>query len=111
MFKLLKKLLGGKSSSNYSKRESQPQEHDLQLFFEKELSENKFIKPESKSIVLQHLTGEINILKTENKLTKEEKKELGINTRLSITKELIAVLTDEGIKHEDKPVFFKVVVV
>lgn len=103
MLKLLKNLFSKNSPSNSSNSKSQPQEHELRIFFEKELADNKFIKPESKSVVLQHLTGEINILKTDNKLTIEEKKELGINARLSVTKELIAVLTNEGISHEEKP--------
>lgn len=105
MLKSFKKLFRKSPllSTESGQEKSQPEEHSLSYYFEKELFSNEFIKPESKPIVMDHLMGKINILKTENKLTKEEKKELGINTRLSITRELVEVLTNEGIRHENKP--------
>lgn len=73
--------------------------NDLEWFFKRELRNCKLIKKECHSIVLDHLLRKKDILKTQNKLSVTEKKRLGINIRLSITKELIEVLNDEGIKN------------
>jgi hypothetical protein len=78
-------------------------ENDLQDYFISELSKEKFIKENKRSVVSDHLMHKINIFKTENKLSKEEKQELGLNTRLSITKELVDVLTLEAIQNVDNP--------
>ncbi|AIL62238.1 hypothetical protein [Pseudomonas alkylphenolica] len=65
-------------------------------YFLKELEACPYIKVEARNKVLDHLRQKVSLLKTDNKLTAGEKKELGINPRLSITKEFIEVLTDEG---------------
>lgn len=72
---------------------------DLEWFCKKELKKCNLIKPEYHSIVLDHLLRKKDILKTQNKLSVSEKKRLGINTRLSISKELIEVLNEQGIKN------------
>ena len=71
---------------------------DINFYFKREAQNSEFIKPEFKGRVYSHLLGTINLLKTGNKLTVNEKKALGINTRLSITRELIEVLNEKGLR-------------
>lgn len=73
-------------------------DNGLQNYFLEEINRSPFIKDSAKDIVLAHLNGEVNILKTENKFTLEEKKALGINTRLSVSRELYDILNFEGLK-------------
>jgi len=77
--------------------------HDLKSYLKNELSKSELIKEDFKHIVLDHYLEKTNLLKTGNKLTRDEKKEIGINTRLSVTKELIEVLTDDAIANEANP--------
>ena len=62
----------------------------------REVEKNDLIRKDQIEVVLQHLNNEINLNKTGNKLTADEKKELGINPRLQITHELLAVLNEKG---------------
>ena len=66
-------------------------------YFLNELEVCPYIKVEAREKVLDHLRHKVSLLKTGNKLTLEEKKELGVNPRLSITKEFLEVLTVEGL--------------
>lgn len=70
-------------------------------YLSREVEKNDLIRKDKIEIVLQHLNNEINLNKTGNKLTADEKKELGINPRLQITHELLAVLNDKGRVHSD----------
>jgi len=67
----------------------------------RELKKSKKIKKECYSEVMLHLEHKINLNKTGNKLSATEKKELGINARLSISHELVAVLNEEGLRVKD----------
>lgn len=69
----------------------------IETYFMKELQNCKYIKPEYHAVVLKHLKHEVSLTKTGNNLTAEEKKSRGINPRLAITKEVIEVLSDEGL--------------
>ena len=69
----------------------------LEAYFSRELASCIYIKPESRSKVLSHLMHEKSLTKTENKLTLAEKKKIGINSRLSVTKELVDILSSEGL--------------
>ena len=71
---------------------------DVEIYFRDEVNKSKYLKDDARNTVIQHLLGRINILKTSNKLSVAEKRSLGINTRLTITKELISVLNDDGIR-------------
>ncbi|HMP09729.1 hypothetical protein [Hydrogenophaga sp.] len=62
----------------------------------REVEKNDLIRKDQIEAVLQHLNNEINLNKAGSKLTVNEKKELGINPRLQITHELLAVLNDKG---------------
>lgn len=73
------------------------EEKPILEYYLAELRKCKYIKPERYGCVLKHLTHEESLIKTGTTLTIEEKKALGINTRLSITKELLEVLTPEGL--------------
>ncbi len=67
-------------------------------YFREELSGCDLIKNECHGIVLQHLMKKkTNLEKTGNKLSAKEKKELGINPRIQITHEVVAVLTEKGL--------------
>jgi hypothetical protein len=72
-------------------------EWPIETYFMKELQDCKYIKPECHAVVLKHLKHELSLTKTGNSLTAEEKKSRGINPRLAITKELIEVLSDDGL--------------
>lgn len=69
----------------------------IEAYFMKELQVCKYIKPECHEVALKHLRHEISLTKTGNNLTAEEKKSRRINPRLAITKELIEVLSDDGL--------------
>lgn len=106
MFGLLKKVFGSSKPTknktiSKSKSKSSPQKKILNSYFQDELNESAYIKQEAHSIVLKHLTHKLNLNKTGNKLTAKKKKELGINARLSITHELIDVLTETGLSQPD----------
>ena len=73
------------------------QARPIEEFFQEELEGCPYIRPEFKHRVLDHLLHKINLTKTDNILSTDEKKALGLNHRLAITKELVEVLTSEGI--------------
>jgi hypothetical protein len=100
MFRFLKSLFGRSIQLPVTYENRDNNENDIRKYFLQEIEKSHFLKKESHDQVLKHLLGEINILKTENKLTVAEKKALEINTRLSITKELVNVLNEEGLKIE-----------
>lgn len=68
-------------------------------YFQAELVACSHIKPESRALVMDHLHHRINLNKTGNKLTADEKRTLNINTRLSITRELVDILTESGLQQ------------
>ncbi len=74
---------------------------DLTSYFREELVKSSYIKSDCHEQVLAHLLHKTSLTKTGNKLTAEEKKTLGINPRLAITHELVAVLTKEGLVQKD----------
>jgi hypothetical protein len=69
--------------------------------FKKELDVCPYIKPECHESVIKHLTHEKSLYKSENILCAEEKKSLGLNTRVVFTQEFIVVLTKEGMELQD----------
>lgn len=71
-------------------------EENLDVLFKNELSLCPYIKPECYENVIKHLTHEKNLHKTENILSTEEKRALGLNTKVNFTQEFVAVLTKEG---------------
>ena len=88
-------------SSDIKEIEDNVNNYNIEHYFTIEINNSPFLKKDSQQIVMKHLLGEYNIVKTNNKLSVEEKKLLGINTRLSITKELVNVLNEEGLKQPD----------
>lgn len=97
--------------SIFSKNESTPPispspsdnspECPIETYFLKELQNCKYIKTECHAIALKHLKHEISLTKTGNNLTVDEKKSRGINPRLTITKELTEVLSDDGLSLDN----------
>lgn len=72
----------------------------IESYFLEEIKKSKYLKQEKTDIVMKHLSNEIDLLKSDNILSVEEKKELGINPRLKLTKEYIGVLSEDGIRLE-----------
>lgn len=99
MFEILKSLFSKKNiqPTTIAAHEEAPTITPVTKYFEEELANCTSIKKEFHTQVMKHLTHEASLTKTKNTLTSEEKRALGINTRLSITRELIEVLTDEGL--------------
>ena len=74
---------------------------DLDLYLKEEIDKVDFIKRDFQGVVLLHLLGTKNILKEGTKLSVDEKKALGLNTRTSITREFVEVLNEKGLKSDD----------
>ena len=84
-------------------------EKPIMAYFQEELNSSRYIKKEHHETVLKHLTHEINLIRTENKLTSDEKKALGLNPRQTITRELIEILTENGLKlHNPKEILAEI---
>ncbi len=100
MIKLLKSIFSKKSNES---NESQAQSADIKKipiedYFKIEVESSTYLNSESHNLVMRHLCLEINLVKTENKLSTEEKRELGLNPRQVITRELVQVLNQDGLK-------------
>ena len=83
-------------------------ELNLDDLFKEEIQKCPFIKPEAHETVLAHLKGTINLNKTPDKLSADEKRELGLNPRQAITQSLIDVLQPEGLKTEYPKAILKI---
>lgn len=97
MFSLIKKLFSG----NEKGVENDDESSSLWPYFDREIKNSNEIKEGCYKVVLSHLEHKVNLNKTGNKLSADEKKTLGINARLSITHELVGILTEEGMKVND----------
>lgn len=99
MFKLLRKVFQEKANMERSVDISQPPTPNASAdeYFVRELIACPYIRTEAHERVLKHFRHEESLTKTENKLTLEEKKKIGLNPRLSITKELVEVLSEDGL--------------
>jgi hypothetical protein len=104
MFGWLKFFLGTNISTSkkqtcnqYDTCQNKENGKPIESYFIEEIKKSPFLKKETHNLVLEHLLGKCDILKTSNKLSTDDKKALGINTRQSITKELVSVLNEKGI--------------
>lgn len=79
---------------------SQP---DIVAYYKAEIANSPFVRESGRDAVLKDFLHEVK-LKDGVLLTLEEKRSLGINTRLKITRELYEVLTPEGIEFGPKRV-------
>lgn len=99
MINYIKKILKKEKSIGIEPRqEENKSSNDIEWFLKKEIDNCTLINKNNASIILDHLLRKKDILRTQNILSVNEKKSLGINTRLSITKELVEVLNAEGLK-------------
>lgn len=85
----------------------------INQFLDKELQKVNYFLLDKREIILNHIKGKINLHKSDNLLTKEEKQKLGIDVRLKISKELIEVfdltkLSDEDPKDLLSELFYKI---
>lgn len=69
---------------------------NLEHYFRAEITRSTYIRSDAANVVLDHLTGKHDILRSGEKLSTDEKKRLGLNSRQSITRELIGVLSQSG---------------
>lgn len=76
---------------------------DIVAYYKAEIANSPFVKESGREAVLKDFLHEVK-LKDGELLTLEEKRDLGINTRLKITRELYEVLTPEGIEFGPKRV-------
>lgn len=72
-------------------------------YYKAEIANSPFVKESGREAVLKDFLHEVK-LKDGELLTLEEKRSLGINTRLKITRDLYEVLTPEGIEFGPKRV-------
>ncbi len=96
-------MFGKKDSSKKSHQLSFQtiQSKRLDELFEKHFNESPHFKNGTFNTVIKHLRHEIDLNRSGAKLTAEEKNALGLNTRLSITSELVAVLSENGLELPD----------
>ncbi|MFV3380295.1 hypothetical protein [Pseudomonas sp. NY15354] len=71
-------------------------EPDIVMYYQAEISNSPFIKESGRDAVLRDFLHEVK-LKDGALLSIEEKRSLGINTRLKVTRELCDVLTPAGL--------------
>jgi hypothetical protein len=74
---------------------------DISSYLKVEINKVDYIKDECRNVVLLHLLGKHDLLKNGEELPVAEKKALGLNTRLSLTREFVAVLNEKGLKSDD----------
>lgn len=79
---------------------SQP---EIVTYYKAEISNSPFVKESGREAVLRDFLHEVK-LKDGELLSLEEKRSLGINTRLKITRELYEVLTPAGLEFGPKKV-------
>jgi hypothetical protein len=105
MLTFTQRLFGKTPSKETSDQRSEPDHYLL-----REVEKSDLIHKDQIDFVIQHLNNEIDLNKTGNKLTAEEKKELKINPRLQITHELLAVLNENGrAQYDPKSVLSSIV--
>ncbi|EPM4074616.1 hypothetical protein [Vibrio parahaemolyticus] len=99
LLKLISKIFSKKASDKKARKPSLQaiQPKSLDDLFEKHFNESAYFKEGAFDTVIKHLRHEIDLNKSGEKLTAEEKKSLGLNSRLSITSDLVAVLSESGL--------------
>jgi|GEM_PF-2418263 hypothetical protein len=96
MLAFIRRFFSKSPSDKISGRQKGPDPYLL-----REVEKSDLIRKDQVDVVVQHLNNETNLNKTGNKLTADEKRELGINPRLQITHELLAVLNEKGRAQND----------
>lgn len=76
---------------------------EIVTYYKTEIANSPFVKESGREAVLSDFLHEVK-LKDGELLTLEEKRSLGINTRLKITRELYEVLTPAGLEFGPKKV-------
>lgn len=70
----------------------------FQRIAREELAKCHFIRPEAIDAVFLYIRDQKKLFETKTPISVEEKRRLGINTRLKVTEELVAVLNSEGLQ-------------
>lgn len=100
MFRALLNLLSPKVATPPQPRGSAPNElvEPVEAYFRNELKQSPFFKSEAHQAVMDHLLRRRSLTDTPNKLSLEQKRALGLNARMSMTQELVGVLTPSGLR-------------
>jgi hypothetical protein len=97
MFDAIRKILGNAAAVRTApKTDTTNAVPSIEHYFQAEIMRSMHIKPDAANVVMDHMTGKIDILRSGEKLSADEKKSLGLNSRQSITRELIGVLSQSG---------------
>jgi hypothetical protein len=107
MFNLIKNIFGSKNTINpvdsigieVSQEDQENYNQLLVKFALTDLSKVDFFDNNKLDIIISHLLSKINLFKSEEYLSIEEKKVLGINTKLRISKELIDIFDKTKIQN------------
>lgn len=97
MLNFIKNIFSPKTQQNkihvvqISEEEKKENKRLLELYTRKILEKNHFFDNSKTEIIIKHVLGEINLLKSENNLSLEKKKSLGINSKVKISRELIDI--------------------
>ena len=91
------------SHSTESPKVNAKTQPDILEYYISEIENSPFIKESGREAVLKDFLHEVK-LKDGELLSLEEKRALGINPRLKVTRELYEVLTPEGVEHGPKKV-------
>ncbi|MFS1901178.1 hypothetical protein BCU43_006980 [Vibrio lentus] len=98
MLKLIGKIFGKKTDKNVKIADPQVKNTSQDELFLKHLQMVECFKEESFEKVIKHLRHDIDLNQLGKKLAASEKKTLGLNTRLSITSDLVETLSTKGLK-------------
>lgn len=110
LIKFFKQLMGEGRTSKSAVATPAPATPDLQeggidkssprfqRIAREELAKCPYIRPEATESVFLHILDQQKLFQTKTPLSVEEKRRLGVNTRLKITEEMVAVLTTEGLQ-------------
>ncbi|NOG32930.1 hypothetical protein HLB35_16230 [Halomonas sp. TBZ9] len=91
----IKKILGSGGSNN-TQNKTTNEEKIKNRIAKGMIEESSFIKKGEHRKAIKHITGEIDLLKSGQPLTLNEKKDFNLNTRRKMTHDLINIIEMEG---------------
>lgn len=101
IIEFLKKIFYDKKTDKTPIKEVKETTDLKKQFLEEELKKVDYFLLEKKDILLKHIKDEVNLNKSDNLLTKEEKNRIGVNVRLKITKELLSIFDTSKLKEQN----------
>ncbi|MCT7601280.1 hypothetical protein [Aliarcobacter butzleri] len=103
MINFIKRLFSNKNNQDNLKKEIDSYSYECLFakFLDDELDRVDYFLLDKKEIILKHFKREIDLNKSDNYLTKEEKEKIGIDKQIRVTKDLIQIFNLLKIKGED----------